>query len=131
MRTREVSSGRLSRYSVLVVEDDYLVAAEVVSALKESGATVLGPVSSAEEGGWIVEQFRPDCVLLDVNLRGGDAFGLAEQLVDRGISVVFTTGYDPDVVLSRLQTATCLRKPVDIRMLLESICRLPPGNLNS
>lgn len=106
---------------VLVVEDDYLVATELATILRESGAQVLGPVASAAECLRIARQQVPDCVLLDINLRGELAFSLADELRARGIETIFTTGYDSSVLPERLQTSVCLRKPLDLPSLITHI----------
>ena len=56
--------------SVLVVEDDYLLAKEVASTLREHGAVVLGPVPDVARGRALLTESRPDCALLDINLKG-------------------------------------------------------------
>ena len=48
---------KLSALSVLLVEDNFLVAMAMERALVESGCTVIGPVGSVEEG----KRFRADC----------------------------------------------------------------------
>src|SRR5262245_34301843 len=84
----------LAGLRVLIVEDDYFVANECASLLREQGADVLGPVPDASRGREIIAEETPDCVLLDVNLKGDFAFELASELLDLHIPIIFTTGYD-------------------------------------
>lgn len=104
----------LAGYRVLVVEDDYFVAVELTAALRKKGATVLGPASNTDAARALARQHLPDCVLLDVNLRGEHAFELAHEFRDRGIFTVLATGYDSEFVASLLQEAAYLRKPFEI-----------------
>lgn len=111
----------LAGYRVLVVEDDYFVAEELAAALERNGATVLGPASSVEAGRSLAGEHAPDCVLLDVNLRGENAFELADELRERGIFTVFATGYDSDLVPEHLRDANYLRKPLEITAVVRLI----------
>jgi hypothetical protein len=54
----------LAGLSVLVVEDDYLLAKEVASTLREYGAVVLGPVPDVARGRALLTKSLPDCALL-------------------------------------------------------------------
>ena len=54
----------------------------------------------------------PDAALLDIDLDGVPVFPLADRLVENGVPVIFTTGYEPRLVLPpRYATATVLAKP--------------------
>jgi DNA-binding response OmpR family regulator len=111
----------LAGCSVLVVEDDYFVAKEVATILREHGATVLGPVPDVPRGRALVSTTDPDCVLLDVNLKGHFIFDLAEELIGRGVPSIFTTGYDASFLPPSLRHAPCLQKPIDPWSLVKLI----------
>lgn len=113
------------QHRVLIVEDDYFLASELSAILLEVGASVLGPVSQAEHALRLATEQEPDCVLLDINLRGELAFALAEHMRDAGVAVIFTTGYDRSVLPETLQDTVCLRKPLDLVVLVDRIraCR--------
>jgi two-component SAPR family response regulator len=111
----------LAGFNVLVVEDDYFVANELAAILREHGANVLGPVPDVAKGRAILSNSEPDCALLDVNLKGQLVFELAEELIDRGVPSVFTTGYDSSFLPPRLRKAPCLQKPIDGRDLVRTI----------
>src|SRR5215510_798180 len=81
-------SRSLAGLRVLIVEDDYFVANECAVVLREQGANVLGPVPDATRGREIITEETPDCVLLDVNLKGDFAFELASELLDLRIPVI-------------------------------------------
>lgn len=58
--------------------------ANELAILRHQGATVLRPASSVDGARRLVLGLEPDCVLLDVNLRGESGFPLAEELLHRG-----------------------------------------------
>jgi len=111
----------LSGLSVLVVEDDYLLAKEVASTLRECGAVVLGPVPDVARGRALLTETTPDCALLDINLKGQFVYELAEELIKLGVPPIFTTGYDSSFLPQQLTGRTCLQKPLDMRNLVLSI----------
>ena len=61
-------------------------------------ARVLGPVPDMARARSILAAERPDCALLDVNLKGQFVFELAEELRARGVPAIFATGYDVSVL---------------------------------
>jgi DNA-binding response OmpR family regulator len=89
--------------SLLMIEDDYYQATDAARALPGAGAEVMGTCPTAEAARDELEERRPDAVVLDVNLGLGPAFKLAETLKDRGISFVFVTGYDQQVILPEFE----------------------------
>ena len=114
----------LSGHRVLVVEDDYYLASDAARALQGAGAEVMGPCATEEDARSEVEQQRPDAVVLDINLGSGPSFKLAERLKDAGIPLVFTTGYDPEVIPVEFDGVERLQKPVELRRIVGAIARL-------
>jgi DNA-binding response OmpR family regulator len=111
----------LSGVSVLIVEDDYFVANECATVLRARGARVLGPVPDVQGAREQLRVESPDCVLLDVNLKGEMVFEFARDLLARQVPAVFTTGYDSSFLPESLRGARCLKKPVEGRDLIHAI----------
>src|SRR5262245_48199362 len=121
MPTATVTSVDLEGLNVLVVEDDYLVAKELTNTLRDHGARVLGPVPNLARGRAALSETTPDCALLDVNLKGQFVFELAEELINLGVPVIFTTGYDRSFLPAKLRQLPCLQKPIDMRTLVQHV----------
>jgi len=102
-QTASANSNSLGGLSIMVVEDDYFVANEFARVLREHGAHVLGPVPDVARGRALLFGQAPDCVLLDINLKGDLVFDLAEELIQRGVPTIFTTGYDASFVPAPLR----------------------------
>jgi CheY-like chemotaxis protein len=111
---------------LLVVEDEYMIAIDLVSFLEDLGADVVGPAGSVDEGLELVEQHgrRLDVALLDVNLRGELVFPVADALTQKGVPVVFTTGYDAMVLPDPYQHARRCDKPVNKHNLAQLLVRM-------
>lgn len=96
---------------VLVVEDDFLQAMDIEHFLNMSGAHVLGPVASIEEGMKFAD--AADAAVLDITLKDCLVFPLADKLAKLGTPFVFYTGLsDCDSVPSRFRHIQIIRKPM-------------------
>ena len=80
---------------ILVVEDDWLIVADLVQELEASGAHVIGPIPTLQQALKKLDAM-PDMAgaILDVNLHGQMVFPLADELRRRNIPFVFATAYE-------------------------------------
>ena len=85
---------------VLVIDDHLSSKAAVAEAIEAMGGVVAGWGSSAAEALTLVEQSRPDVVILAVGLPDGDGVEVARAVMDRIPSpiVLLTSRTDPEVV---------------------------------
>lgn len=104
--------------TVLVVEDDYMIAADLACSLEEAGATVVGPMASVPEAlALLATEPRIDAAVLDVNLGSEKVFPVADVLRERGVPFVFATGYDRWIIPETYAGVRRFEKPADIRAL--------------
>lgn len=109
---------------ILVVEDEYLLADELAQELMDAGADVLGPVPTIEAALAVLdEEAAPDGAVLDVNLGGVPAFALADTLIERGVPLIFTTGYDPNTLPARFANVPKCGKPIRVAQIAAAIGR--------
>lgn len=112
--------------TVLVVEDDFIVAYDMQMLLEEHGARVLGPAANLAEGKALLARERPTAAVLDVNLGGEYVFPLAEQLQALDVPFAFATAYADDDRLfpPATRSAPRLPKPVLPNVLVAQLMRL-------
>lgn len=111
---------------ILVVEDEALVAMLVEDALLDAGFAVIGPAATVEEALALLDDERPDAVVLDLNLAGETSTPVADLLASRGIPYVIATGYGASGLPPGHQDAMVLAKPYDpaeLTSMLGRICR--------
>ena len=108
-------SNALQGRRVLLVEDEFLIASDLVRLLRQQGAEVLGPASSVRAALDLLQTAvqGPDGAVLDVNLRGEMAFPVADALHARGVPFVFATGYTADMIPARYASVPCCEKPFE------------------
>ena len=103
---------------VLVVEDEALLAFEMVEDLQAFGAVPLGPISTVEKAIRFVQVTeRIDAALLNVMLHRREAFPVADELRKRGIPFVFVTGND-EAVKARFPGTPVHPKPADMTKIV-------------
>jgi CheY-like chemotaxis protein len=80
---------------ILIVEDDQIIAADLCLKVQGLGHEVVGIAISGEEAIGLAEQFKPDLVLMDIQLEtamNGDE--VARIIQERmGASIIFVTAF--------------------------------------
>jgi CheY-like chemotaxis protein len=123
MIARPVSAA-LSGLSVLVVEDQFLIAEEMRRAVEHLGGRVVGPVPSVEKALALALQARPDLGLLDVDLHGQEIYPVADALIEAGSPVIFATGFDRAAMPAAYKDAPHLDKPVTPHALAAALAAI-------
>lgn len=115
---------RLEGRRILVVEDEYLLARQVSEALRDQGAEVLGPVADPLAAlRTICSDTRIDGAVLDINLQGEMVYPVAFELQQRGVPMVFATGYADAIIPEALAGVPLCSKPVDAERVGRLIIR--------
>jgi DNA-binding response OmpR family regulator len=82
-----------ARKRVLLVEDEVLIGMMVASMLEELGFEVAGTATRIEEAARMARELPLDAAILDMNLAGVRVDRVAEELAQRGVPILFATGY--------------------------------------
>lgn len=107
---------------ILVVEDEALIAVMVEDMLAELGSVVVGPAAAIDDALALVQTEAIDAAVLDVNVRGERIDPVAHALFERGIPVLFATGYS-EIRLASLQQADVINKPYTQEKLARGLAR--------
>ncbi|MEW6402830.1 MAG: PAS domain S-box protein, partial [Chloroflexota bacterium] len=114
------------RTSILVVEDERIVAHDIRTTLQNSGYTVPATAGTGEEAITLAEQTGPDLVLMDIVLPGKlDGIQAAEEIRARlGIPIIYLTAYSDDPIIARARATEPIgyvMKPFEEKDLLTTI----------
>lgn len=93
------------------MEDESLIAMMVEDAIEVLGFETIGPIADRNEALALALAGEFDCAILDVNIRGGDSYDVADLLLDRGCPFVLATGCSDWSIPRRLVGAKRLTKP--------------------
>lgn len=122
------SSGPLTGRRVLVIEDEYFLADDIVRALTALGARIVGPYGDLDEATDVVDRdVAIDAAIVDINLKDEMAFPLARVLRSRKVPLVFTSGYDKISIDSEFQDVRLWSKPLDIKALAHELTSMIKG----
>lgn len=98
--------------SILVVEDETLVAMNLETILLDLGHTVIGPISTLGELDAALETgFQADVAILDINIAGEEIYPHARRLQALGIPLVFASGYGASGISEDFVGHTVVPKP--------------------
>lgn len=117
-------SDLVSGRRILVVEDEYLIAADLAEALEELGAEVVGPAANVRAALAEIERADDlDGATLDVTLGQEKSFEVAALLKERGVPFVFLTGYGDRGLPERYRDVPRCEKPFDVTRVVRAIFR--------
>ena len=111
----------LAQHSVLVIEDDPLLAMDLEACLSAAGYCVVGPAATTAQAFRLIENQPLDLVILDLNLGTEMAFALPDFLAERQIPFVILTGHSRTMVAPHHRDRPFLQKPYVAATLLRTI----------
>jgi two-component system, response regulator PdtaR len=99
-----------SRPSILIVEDEALIASYIREVLEESGFAIVGVASSGIEALTLAAGALPDLALVDIKLAGPmDGIEVVQELRRRfDIASIFLSGVADPAVMERARKAPAL-----------------------
>jgi two-component system, response regulator PdtaR len=100
---------------ILIVEDEALIAMDMVLALNQAGFEVLDNVDTEADAVDASQRLQPDIILMDITLRQGDGISAARAIMASSAArVIFISGNsDPQTLATvrALGAVAFIRKP--------------------
>lgn len=109
---------------VLVIEDEYFLAMELMALLEEHGAQVIGPLGNVEQALQQVVRDGFEVAVIDINLQGAESYSCADELKRQNVPFVFASAYHESHIPSRFSDVHLWEKPYNHQSLIEDITRL-------
>ncbi|MGX8008926.1 response regulator [Mesorhizobium sp. ORM8.1] len=114
---------------ILIVEDEWLIAADHAASLKSAGHRVVGPVPSVKAALDHIAREKIDAALLDIQLNGETSYRIAESLQEKSIPFAFVTGYGTSEIPARFAAVPVVQKPVAADGLTDVVAALAEKRL--
>lgn len=115
--------------SVLVVEDEALVALGLVASLEDLGAEIIGPAYDLDSALQLAYSTHPDCAILDFKIGDFSVLPVAEALSQRGIPFIFVTGFSDLALPKELDSAVSIQKPFAHQDLTSALITAMSGQM--
>jgi light-regulated signal transduction histidine kinase (bacteriophytochrome)/CheY-like chemotaxis protein len=110
-----LTNDRLRGLTVLLVEDQALIAMDTEEALLKLGAKRVYSVPNVSAALTLLTDSVPDVAVLDLNLEGQTSAPLADDLRERRVPFLFATGYGDTVTIpGRFADIPVVRKPITL-----------------
>lgn len=120
---------------VLIVDDSRLARLELRNQLQQcDGIDVVGEAANVTEALRLTLQLKPDLLLLDIDMPGGDGFSLLQQLDSQTVlpHVIFVTAFDQYALKSfDYHARDYLLKPVTLSRLQTALAKVPAVSQHS
>lgn len=113
--------------TILAVEDEAMIAMELVDMLEALGHEVIGPAATLEDALALLETSSLDAAIVDVNLGGASAKPLVEALRASGVPIVLASGYDTSDLASFGLVEPLIRKPYSCKDLTNALASVRSG----
>ncbi len=103
---------------VVIVEDEAIISMELEMLLEELNAEVVGMAMTAAQAEALVAEHRPDCVTMDINIKGPrDGVSAAQDIFEAyGVRAIFVSAYKDTATVKRAESAKpfgWITKPID------------------
>ena len=125
-RAREVANTLAAADpSVLILEDQILIALDLEAMLADEGLSKVMTTSSIRQAMAQIEAQAPDLAVLDINLGQTTSFPVAQELRRRSIPFVFATGYGENAQLpEELAGIPIVHKPYSRNTIVSALTSL-------
>lgn len=118
-------AGMLTNNSVLIIEDEFLIAEYLQTVLEDEGITVAGTANNAALARQLFDELNPAALICDIRLGREDGVELVRGLREsRAVGVVFVSGLGDEETLERAQStgpAGFVQKPMRPDVLVRKV----------
>jgi DNA-binding NtrC family response regulator len=90
---RIVTPSTVDGKTVLIVEDEMLIALDLIGLVEGMGCIVAGPATNVEAASHLINQQDIDIAILDVNLAGVHVWPVTDLLLARSVPFVLLSGF--------------------------------------
>lgn len=94
-----------------VVEDETVIALVLVEVIEEMGGIVTATAEAIEDAVYLAAHAAFDIAVLDLNLQGERVDRVAKRIAERGLPMIFATGYGPEGVPEAFRQWPVIGKP--------------------
>lgn len=99
---------------ILVVEDDFILAMDIIEEIRDHNGVVQHHATTLEQGMLELERQRPDACILDINLGSDKVYPLADRLMELNIPFIFASSEVRANIPDRFAAVPLHSKPIEM-----------------
>lgn len=107
-----MSAPDLAGRRILVVEDEVILAMDIVAEIEDHNGVVLGPVTTLDGGIAALQELDPDACIVNINLGPEKVYELADLLIDQDVPFVFASSEPRASIPDRFNGVSLHAKPI-------------------
>jgi len=110
--------------TVIVAEDESLIRMDIVETLREHGFNVIAEAADGEQAVALVQEHKPDLLVMDIKMPKLDGISAAEKLISSKVPIVLLTAFSQKELVDRASEAGAMAyvvKPFTPNDLLPAI----------
>ena len=107
----------------MILDDEASIALDLAGMLQDLGHSVVSTATRVAGGMEFARYGDLDMAILDINVHGVASFPLASILQDRGIPVIFASGYGESGLIDGFRDALVLTKPYGMDHLSQVVAK--------
>ena len=113
---------------ILILEDEVIVAWDIEAELQSRGQTVVGVVGSVADTLALIEAGGITLAILDINIKRENSYEAARLCREKGVRVIFLTGYSGASRPDDLADFVIIPKPVSYNQLMNAVLGVLESN---
>ena len=112
--------------SILIVEDESIIALNLKYDLEDLGYTVIDIVDNGDDAIYKAVEFRPDLTIMDINLKGSvNGIQAAKKILALDLAVIYLTANSDDITfnetISTSPASAFIPKPYNLNTLSKNV----------
>jgi two-component system LytT family response regulator len=111
---------------VIVIDDEAKARKAIINILEKATQQIkiIAECDGVKTGIEAISQYKPDLILLDIQLADGTAFDLIKQIGHTNAKIIFITAYDKYAISAfKLSAIDYILKPVNPETLIDAVQR--------
>ncbi|RYG97001.1 MAG: response regulator [Alphaproteobacteria bacterium] len=104
----------LERRRILVVEDEPMLALDIVDQIEQHNGVVLGPVLTLEKGLSALRELKPDAAIVNIHLGPELVYELADRLLEEKVPFIIASSELRADIPDRYNGVPLYSKPIEM-----------------
>lgn len=112
----------LAKRRILVVEDEFILAADICEQIEAHGGVVVGPAFTLARGQALFQtEPKPDGAILNIRIGDSMVYPLADDLIAAGVPIIFASSENKASIPETYVNVPIIGKPIKMMIVAEKL----------